>query len=86
MNQTLWIQLYDAGYGAPTLGPVPVYPPTNVSRLQEKTRPLSLHPSKAKSLLKSHGWTVVPDGVTTCTEAGNRRRTSAGPGSPRARR
>ena len=29
--------------------------------------PFPYNPTKAKTLLTSHGWKVMPDGVTTCT-------------------
>ncbi len=70
MNQTLWIQLYQSGYGAPTYGPVPVYPPTKDATSQESSNPYPYSPSHAKALLSSHGWTVVPDGTTTCAKPG----------------
>jgi len=70
MNQTLWIQLYQSGYGSPTYGPVPVNPPTKDSTSAEASNPYPYSPSHAKSLLSSHGWTVVPDGVTTCAKPG----------------
>jgi peptide/nickel transport system substrate-binding protein len=69
-NQPLWLQLFDAGYGAPTLGPVPAFPPTNFVSSDEKTVLYPYNPAKAVSLLKSHGWNVVPDGVTTCAKPG----------------
>ena len=72
-NQTLWSQLYNNGYAAPTYGPVPVYPPTNFASSFEKKNPLPYSPSYAISLLKSHGWNVVPNGVDTCAKPGNRR-------------
>jgi peptide/nickel transport system substrate-binding protein len=70
MNQTLWIQLFDSGYGAPTYGPVPVVPPTSFASKQESANPYPYNPAHAKSLLTSHGWTVVPNGTTTCTHPG----------------
>jgi len=39
MNQTLWIQLYESGYGVPDYGPVPVIPPTDFASAQESTNP-----------------------------------------------
>jgi len=57
------------GYGAPTVGPVPAMPIT--SFLSPKGRRGTLYPYnpvKAKILLASHGWTVVPDGVSTCAD------------------
>jgi len=72
MNQTLWIQQFSSGYGAPTYGPVPVYPPTDMVTPQESSNPYPYSPSEAKSLLSSHGWDVVPNGVTTCTRPGTK--------------
>ena len=45
MNQKLWIQLFNAGYGAPTYGPVPVYPPTDLATSQEKSDPYPYNPT-----------------------------------------
>ena len=70
MNQSLWIQLYDAGYGLPTYGPVPVLPPTSFASKMESANPYPYSPSNAKALLSSHGWNVVPNGVTTCARPG----------------
>jgi peptide/nickel transport system substrate-binding protein len=70
MNQTLWIQLFSAGYGAPTYGPVPVFPPTDLTTKVESSNPYPYNPTKAKKLLSSHGWTVAPNGITTCTKPG----------------
>ena len=70
MNQGLWIQLYSAGYGAPTYGPVPVLPPTNLATRLESSNPYPYSPSHARYLLSSHGWHVVPNGVSTCVRAG----------------
>jgi peptide/nickel transport system substrate-binding protein len=57
------------GYGAPGVGPVPATPVT--SFLSPKGRsgdPYPYNPVRAKSLLASHGWTVVPNGVSTCAD------------------
>jgi peptide/nickel transport system substrate-binding protein len=70
MNQNLWIQLYDSGYGLPTYGPVPVLPPTSFASKTESSNPYPYSPSNAKALLSSHGWNVVPNGVTTCARPG----------------
>ena len=70
-NQTLWTQLYFNGYATPNYGPVPVYPPTNFASPAERKNPLPYSPSHAISLLKSHGWTVVPNGVDTCAKPGS---------------
>jgi peptide/nickel transport system substrate-binding protein len=70
MNQTGWIRAFDAGYGAPTYGPVPVLPPTVLATAQESSNPYPYSVSRAKHLLRSHGWKVVPGGVTTCVKPG----------------
>ena len=58
------------GYGVPTYGPVPVIPPTYFASSEEKTNPYPYDPAKAKTLLSSHGWKVVPNGTSTCTKPG----------------
>jgi len=70
-NQPLWVQLYDNGYAAPNVGPVPVNPPSIFASPLEKKNPFPYSPSHAISLLKAHGWTVVPGGVDTCTNPGS---------------
>jgi peptide/nickel transport system substrate-binding protein len=69
MNQKAIIQGPLRGYGAVTVGPVADVPPTSFLSAQgKKGDPFPYNPGKAKSLLTSHGWTVAPGGVTTCTD------------------
>jgi peptide/nickel transport system substrate-binding protein len=82
MNQTAWIQAFDAGYGAPTYGPVPSLPPTDMATKREGSNPYPYNPSHARNLLRSHGWSVVPGGVTTCIRPGTARE-RCGAGIPR---
>jgi peptide/nickel transport system substrate-binding protein len=57
------------GYGAVTVGPVAATPATSwLSAQGRQGDPFPYNPGKAKSLLASHGWTVVPNGVSTCTD------------------
>jgi peptide/nickel transport system substrate-binding protein len=62
------------GYGTPTVGPVGSYPlsqwlsPTGKAETKADTGPYPFSIAKAKALLSSHGWNVVPGGVTTCTD------------------
>ena len=50
------------------MGPVAATPPTQwLSATGRQGDPFPYNPGKAKSLLASHGWTVVPGGTTTCT-------------------
>ena len=69
LNQTLWTQLV-GGYAQPGYGPVPVFPPTEFASRQETTDPYPYSPPHAKALLSSHGWKVVPNGITTCVKPG----------------
>jgi peptide/nickel transport system substrate-binding protein len=58
------------GYGEATVGPVAATPTTKfLSATGKKGDPFPYNPGKAKSLLTSHGWNVVPNGTTTCTDA-----------------
>jgi peptide/nickel transport system substrate-binding protein len=58
------------GYAFPTYGPIPQTPRSSYlsSALQQNPYPYSL--SHATSLLKSHGWNVVPNGTDTCAQPG----------------
>ncbi|MBV9094748.1 MAG: hypothetical protein JO132_12880 [Streptosporangiaceae bacterium] len=68
MNQAAIIKGPLRGYGAPTVGPVAATPATSwLSATGKQGDPFPYNPGKAKSLLASHGWTVVPNGVSTCT-------------------
>jgi peptide/nickel transport system substrate-binding protein len=69
MNQKSVIEGPLRGYGLYTVGPVPNYPKTSfISPSAPTTDPFPFSESKAKSLLTSHGWTVVPNGTTTCSD------------------
>jgi peptide/nickel transport system substrate-binding protein len=57
------------GYGEPTVGPVANVPATQfLSAKGRQGEPYPYDPAKAKALLVSHGWTVVPNGVSTCAD------------------
>jgi len=57
------------GYGSETLGPVATSPVTSWLSSQGKNNAFPYDPTKAKSLLTSHGWTVTPGGTDTCSNA-----------------
>ena len=60
------------GYADPGNGPVPVQAtPPWVSPLERAGGPYPYSPSTAISLLKAHGWKVVPNGISTCQRAGS---------------
>ena len=69
MNQKAVIDGPLHGYGAYTVGPVGTYPPTPYLSPQGKQGdPFPYNPAMAKQLLASHGWNVVPNGITTCQD------------------
>ena len=69
MNQKAVIDGPLHGYASYTVGPVGTYPATTYLSPQGQQGDLyPFNPDKAKSLLASHGWNVVPNGVTTCQD------------------
>jgi peptide/nickel transport system substrate-binding protein len=69
MNQQAVITGPLRGYGTVTVGPVGTTPSTQWLSPQGKSGdPFPYNPGKAKDLLTSHGWKVVPNGVSTCTD------------------
>jgi peptide/nickel transport system substrate-binding protein len=70
MNQQAIISGPLRGYGFVTVGPVGSQPQTYLSPQGKQGDPFPYNPSKAKQLLVSHGWNVVPNGTTTCHQAG----------------
>ena len=69
MNQEAVISGPLKGYGVPTVGPVGTIPVTSyLSPTGKQGDPWPYNPTKAKDLLTSNGWTVVPNGTTTCTD------------------
>jgi len=70
VDQPLYINKIDKGYGVPTYGPVPVTPASPFVSSFEKSNPYPYSVSKAKDLLTGHGWDVVPNGTSTCKTPG----------------
>jgi peptide/nickel transport system substrate-binding protein len=69
MNQQAIIKGPLRGYGKPTVGPVANIPATEwLSAKGRQGEPYPYSPTKAKALLVAHGWNVVPNGVSTCTD------------------
>lgn len=60
------------GYGKPTIGPVASVPATRYlsPQLQAHGDPWTLSISRAQNLLRSHGWTINPNGIDTCAQPG----------------
>jgi peptide/nickel transport system substrate-binding protein len=71
MNQAAIISGPLRGYGAVTVGPVAATPATKwLSSNGRAGDPYPYNPTKAKDLLASHGWKVVPNGTSTCVKPG----------------
>ncbi|MBV9725875.1 MAG: ABC transporter substrate-binding protein, partial [Gammaproteobacteria bacterium] len=71
VDQSTFIQRAFAGFAYPTYGPVPPKPATTFLDSFQQHNPYPFNPQAAISALRDHGWSVNPDGVTTCTEAGS---------------
>lgn len=70
ITQKLYIDRLEKGYGVPSYGAVPVWPRNPYSSSYEASNPYPYSPSHAIALLKSHGWKVVPGGVSICKKPG----------------
>jgi peptide/nickel transport system substrate-binding protein len=71
MNQAAVLSGPLRGYGNITVGPVGSSPVTQwLSSKGKAGDPFPFNPGKAKSLLASNGWKVVPNGVSTCVKPG----------------
>jgi peptide/nickel transport system substrate-binding protein len=70
VNQGADISDFLEGYGNPTYGPVPLVPASAFISPQQKQNPYPYNPTMAESLLKQHGWTIVPGGMDSCTRPG----------------
>ncbi len=70
IDQKGWIAAYLNGWAIPTYGPIPTEPPNNFTDSNEGTGGLVYSVSDASKLLSSHGWKVVPGGVSTCASPG----------------
>ncbi len=58
------------GAAAPAYGSVPVSPQSPYTPANALTNPFPFSVDAATKLLKDHGWTVVPNGKTTCASPG----------------
>jgi peptide/nickel transport system substrate-binding protein len=69
VNQEAVIKGPLRGYGTLTLGPVGSTPVTSYLSPQLKSgNPFPYNLAAAKNTLTSHGWKVVPNGISTCTD------------------
>ena len=71
IDQPQWIKTALAGYGVPTYGPVVNgAPAVTAPSLSASGYPYPYSISAAESLLRQHGWSIVPGGVDTCESPG----------------
>jgi peptide/nickel transport system substrate-binding protein len=71
VNQSGWIHAYYQGVGLPTYSPVPAKPQNRYANALASTDPYPFSVADATRILKTHGWKVVPNGLTTCANPGN---------------
>jgi peptide/nickel transport system substrate-binding protein len=71
VDQPLYNKKINKGYGVGTYGPVPSQPPNSFvsAQVQDNTY-YPYNPGRAISLLKDHGWKVVPGGTSVCEKPG----------------
>jgi peptide/nickel transport system substrate-binding protein len=70
VNQTGIIKAYMHGAGSSGYGVVSQYPSSPFTPADAINYPYPYSVSDASALLKSHGWTIVPNGTDTCTDPG----------------
>lgn len=70
VDQPLYVKKIFKNYAVPTYGPVPILPDTWASPT-EKRNPYPYDPARARKLLTSHGWKLVPGGVSVCSRPGS---------------
>jgi peptide/nickel transport system substrate-binding protein len=70
VDQSTMINNAFSGYAYATYGPVPARPPSTFVDAAEQNNSYPFSPAAAVMLLQSHGWTVNPGGVSTCTNPG----------------
>ena len=69
------------GAAVTAYGPTPSAPASPYAPASATTPPYPYSPAKAVALLKAHGWSVKPNGQTTCQKAGSGAG-DCGPGVP----
>jgi len=65
-----YVKAFFHGAGGLAYGPVPAVPTSPYSPANAVKNPYPFSITAAGNLLKSHGWTVVPGGVSTCAKPG----------------
>lgn len=70
VDQPSYIKNIYKGYAKPTYGPIPTTVKSNFVSSTAHSNHYPYSVGKAQQLLRSHGWTVRPNGVTTCKDPG----------------
>jgi peptide/nickel transport system substrate-binding protein len=65
-----YVKAFFHGAGGLAYGPVPAVPVSPYSPANALNNPYPFSITAAANLLKSHGWTVVPGGTSTCAKPG----------------
>lgn len=71
VDQNTYIKSIFKGYAYPDYGPVPIKPASNFADSFEQNNPYPFDVNAAIKLLKDNGWTVNPNGVSTCSNPGS---------------
>ncbi len=70
IDQKQYVKAILKGYGAVENGPVPTLPATPYLTPALRNGPYAYSVTRARSLLREHGWTVPPNGTSTCAKPG----------------
>lgn len=82
IDQPGYIRAYLSGYGFEQAGPVPSEPPNPYQApIDRRGGPFPFNLKKAKSVLRSHGWKILPNRADKCVRPG-RGRSDCGAGVP----
>jgi len=69
-NEVGYIKAFFHGAGGLAYGPIPAVPTSPYTPADALKNPYSYSVATAAALLKSHGWSVVPGGASTCAKPG----------------
>ncbi|HUY97824.1 MAG TPA: ABC transporter substrate-binding protein [Verrucomicrobiae bacterium] len=71
IDQPSYVHHIYKGLAVPTYGPIPTATHSRDASPQETHNPYPYSVTAARALLRSHGWTVRPNGVDTCSRPGS---------------
>ncbi len=67
IDQDGWTHAFLSNTANPTYSPIPPAPPSPLVAFNASSNPYPFSTADAAALLKAHGWKVVPNGQTTCS-------------------